>query len=511
MGNSGGRAVAHDRTLPELLDFARQCWRQDQPEAALDAAWSAFEVAPDAGAVRALLVDLLRYYPAKLRSDRQTAYLRLLRDRNVEPDLINVAGWRLVFRTYGLAESLGGDAIGDLIAELERDELVLALLRESPVRFVAAERLMSFVRRSLLLSGRWRDYPDLVAALKLQASMNGGAWPFDESERGLIATQEGGPMIEAYLPFAERKGSSAAAKNADPVTRAVAAQYEGWPYPAWTRVTVGKQTHLPDTIRAMDPRLAERLPVAAKMLIAGCGTGRQAASVALHYPDATITAIDISEASLNYARQQCTALGITNVRFLNLDLHQVAELKQRFHAIHCTGVLHHLPDPERGLELLAGVLVSGGVMRIMLYNRYQRLMVSGARAFLMGDLAQEPVSDDMLRRVRQRFLQQPEHPATASVVRSRDFATLAGSYDLLLHRHEDPFDFPRIERSLGRAGMRMLSYEMQSPVIAARYDAMFPNDPKHRDITSLVRFEARDHGIRQNHYRFWCYIPPESD
>ena len=131
-------------------------------------------------------------------------------------------------------------------------------------------------------------------------------------------------------------------------------------------------------------------------------------------------------------------------------------------------------------------------MHIMVYNRYQRLMINGARAFLISDLAQEPVSDDLLRRVRQRFLERPEHPAATYVIRSRDFATLAGTHDLLLHRHEDPFDLARIERALNHAGLRMLSFDMPTPLIAARYNAMFPEDPKRRDIKSFARFERSD-------------------
>jgi hypothetical protein len=41
---------------------------------------------------------------------------------------------------------------------------------------------------------------------------------------------------------------------------------------------------------------------------------------------------------------------------------------------------------------------------------------------------------------------------------SQDFATLSGTYDLLLHRHEDPFDIPRIERALDRFGLRLLLF-----------------------------------------------------
>ena len=146
-------------------------------------------------------------------------------------------------------------------------------------------------------------------------------------------------------------------------------------------------------------------------------------------------------------------------------------------------------------------------MHVMVYNRHQRLMIIGAQTFLINDLLQEPVSDDLLRRVRQRFLEQPEHPAASYVMRSRDFATLAGTHDLLLHRHEDPFGTARIKRALDRAGMRMLSFDMPSPLIAARYDAMFPDDPKHCDIKSFARFELSDPSIIQRHYRFWCCLP----
>ena len=79
---------------------------------------------------------------------------------------------------------------------------------------------------------------------------------------------------------------------------------------------------------------------------------------------------------------------------------------------------------------------------------------------------------------------------------SRDFATLAGTYDLLLHRHEDPFDIKRIERALDQAGLRMLSFDLPLPPVAARYDAMFPDDPKHRDIKSWARFELSERSLR---------------
>ena len=241
------------------------------------------------------------------------------------------------------------------------------------------------------------------------------------------------------------------------------AQYEGWPYPAWTRITLAEPRRFPDVVRKMDLRAVQDLPVDANMLIAGCGTGRQAASVASQYPDATVTAIDVSEASLDYARRQCAALNIDGVQFRKLNLYDVAQLGQRFDAIHCAGVLHHLPDPERGLGALVAVLRPGGLIRIMVYSRLGRLRVAGARTFIR-DLAQQPVSDDLLREVRRRFLERQEHPLAKHIMlNAPDLVTLAGTYDLLLHRHEDPFDIPRIERALERFGLRLLLFELPDP------------------------------------------------
>jgi 2-polyprenyl-3-methyl-5-hydroxy-6-metoxy-1,4-benzoquinol methylase len=341
----------------------------------------------------------------------------------------------------------------------------------------------------------------MATALKVQASLNGGAWPFDEFERARLFETEG--MIEAYLPDRARSGNANVAGAADPVTRSVTAQYEAWPYPSWTRITVGEKTRLPDVIQVMDPEVAKALPVEANILIAGCGTGRQAAYAASEYPDATVTAIDVSEASLDYARRQCAILGINNVHFVKLDLHDAGNLNQRFHAVFCGGVLHHLPDPERGLKVIADLLQPGGVMHIMVYSRVQRLRINAARA-LIGDLMQEPSSDDLLRQVRQRFLQRPEHPLAAYIMTSGDFATLAGTHDLLMNVHEDAFDIARIERALAHAGMRMLSFKLPSPAVAARYEAMFPHDPKHNDIKSWASFEMRNLSALAHNYEFWC-------
>lgn len=489
----------------DLCRRARALWARRDVPAAFSAAWSAFRLAPDSPRAKGLLVRLLYNYPDRLSADQREDFLRLLNDPEVEPNRIVAAGWHLLIDRLALSDDVSAAAFDRLAGELERDALPLALLRQAPVMPAAAERELTRLRRWLLLSRQWQRYPELVAALNRQAALNGGAWPFDEEERVRLGETESAPLRPAFLPQRLGKFTAALAEGADPVTRAVTAQYEGWPYPSWTRITRRAPSCLPDEVRTLDAALAPHLPIAARMLVAGCGSGRHAAAVASHFPDAAVTAVDVSEPSLDYARRQCASLGLNNVRFLRLDLHDVTALGQTFHSIHCGGVLHHLPDPERGWRALCDVLEPYGVMHIMLYNSIARLRIAGARK-LVAELMEQPIDDDLLRRVRARLLRQADHPLAAHAVRSPDFATLAGTHDLLLHRHEDPFDLLRIGQALDTLGLGLLAFSFQSPEVEARYDAAFPQDPGHRNLSSLLSFERRNPGVFGN-YRFWCCRP----
>jgi SAM-dependent methyltransferase len=420
----------------------------------------------------------------------------------MEPDYISTAGWALVLRDASW-HALASDGTPDALAEhLNADELSLTLLREAPVSHRDAERALAGVRRWLLFSGQYQRFPRLVDALVAQVTLNGGAWPFDDTERALLDDARGLPIAAAYLPVRDFTPAPSAGELADQVTRAVAERYERWPFPVWQRIVAPQKTRLPDVIRALDPDGPDCLPVDAKILIAGCGTGRQAVRHALEYPDAAVTAIDVSEASLHYARRQSAALNVQNIRFLSLDLHNVGDLDTQFDAIWCSGVLHCLPDPERGWAALTSVLRPGGVMKIMVYSRIGRLLVAAARS-MVRDLASEPVNDDILRRARQRLMERCDSKMLQPILESRNFDTLPGTCDLLFV-YEDPFDISRISGALERLRLRLLSFPLSTPDLTARYNAMFPDDPMHRDLQSMARFEKSEPFAFLGMYSFWC-------
>ena len=63
---------------------------------------------------------------------------------------------------------------------------------------------------------------------------------------------------------------------------------------------------------------------------------------------------------------------LTNLDVYQLPVERVGELGCSFDKIVCTGVLHHLPEPEVGLRALRSVLKPDGAMNLMVYAAYGR-------------------------------------------------------------------------------------------------------------------------------------------
>src|ERR1700723_3708004 len=99
------------------------------------------------------------------------------------------------------------------------------------------------------------------------------------------------------------------------------------------------------------------------ILVAGCGTS-QAAKHALRWPAAQVTAIDVSATSVGYTQGLKRKHSLTNLQVKQLPIDRVSELKMSFDQIVCTGVLHHLVDPDAGLAALRSVLKPDGVMHL---------------------------------------------------------------------------------------------------------------------------------------------------
>ena len=133
------------------------------------------------------------------------------------------------------------------------------------------------------------------------------------------------------------------------------------------------------------------------ILVAGCGT-TQAAHYALRWPRAQVIGIDVSAKSIAFTQGLKRKHALANLEVRQLAVERAAELGQGFEHVVCTGVLHHLPDPDAGLRALHDVLEPTGALNVMVYAPYGRAGVYmlqdycrrlgiGATAREIGDLA----------------------------------------------------------------------------------------------------------------------------
>lgn len=127
---------------------------------------------------------------------------------------------------------------------------------------------------------------------------------------------------------------------------------------------------------------------AIRVLDAGCGTGVSTEYLGHLNPQAQILGIDLSEQALATAQERCRRSGAQNVQFRQLSIYDVDQLEGSFDWINCVGVLHHMPDPIRGIQALAAKLAPGGMMHLFVYaaiGRWEISLMQRAIALVQGD------------------------------------------------------------------------------------------------------------------------------
>lgn len=102
-----------------------------------------------------------------------------------------------------------------------------------------------------------------------------------------------------------------------------------------------------------------------RVLEVGCGVGSQTISLAAKSPGAEITSIDISADSVAKAKRRIEKAGFTNVRFEQGDIFDLSYGPGSFDHIFICFVLEHLPNPERALAILRGLVKEGGTVTVI--------------------------------------------------------------------------------------------------------------------------------------------------
>ncbi len=221
----------------------------------------------------------------------------------------------------------------------------------------------------------------------------------------------------------------------DPRDDVVSRQYEKWTYPAPIQDLV---PWLRNNWQLFDPSHAHRILWPDReyqpdldILIAGCGTN-QAAVFAYTNPAATVVAVDISQASLDHQRYLKDKHKLSNLELHLLPIEELPTLERDFDLIVSTGVLHHLADPEVGMNVLTECLRRDGALAVMLYAKIGRIGVEMMQS-VFRDLGLRQ-DEGSVKIVKETIAGLPQaHPVRSYISLAPDLKFDAGLVDTFLH------------------------------------------------------------------------------
>ncbi len=295
----------------------------------------------------------------------------------------------------------------------------------------------------------------------------------------------------------------------DPRHDVVASQYERWVYPEPIADLPG---WLATNWQWFDPSHAHRIfwPDRAyrpdmRILVAGCGTN-QAAVIAYTNPSATVVGIDVSESSLAHQHHLQERYGLENLRLQRMPIEEAGQLGDDFDLIISTGVLHHLDDPQTGMNALAEVLRPDGVIAIMLYARYGRIGVELMQALFRDlGLGQDERSLAMVKDVIASL--PDEHPVRDYLAIAPDLTFDAGLVDTFLHGRDRSFTVEDCLNLVTSAGLVFQEWFLKSP-----YEPSVSSNPASAAIALLPdaqRWSVMERINTRNACHFFTACRPE--
>ena len=197
------------------------------------------------------------------------------------------------------------------------------------------------------------------------------------------------------------------------------------------------------------------------ILVAGCGTS-QAAKHAARCPAARVIGIDFSATSVRHTEDLRRKYDLTNLEVHQLPIDRIGDLEMTFDEIVCTGVLHHLANPEAALRGLRDVLDPDGAMHLMVYAPYGRAGIYMLQEFCRGIGIQ--ASDDEIRDLVVALGALPaRHPLARLLHDAPDFRQEAALADALLHPQDRAYSVPQLLDFIGGAGLTFSRWVRQAP------------------------------------------------
>ena len=266
------------------------------------------------------------------------------------------------------------------------------------------------------------------------------------------------------MPTAHRRPSDISAK--------VRSQYEGYPYPYRDPEEERKRLIIPfmDSLQSINQycyRGRRDFRQGFRALVAGGGTGDAVVFLAAqlrHYPNSEVVYIDLSEASMHIAQERARIRGLDNIRWHHGSLLDLPKMGLgTFDYINCSGVLHHLPDPDAGLAALAEMLTDDGCMGIMIYGQYGRTAVYQMQELMRRIHAACEVEDTVRIQDTREMLEclPPGNWMARDMGRWKHEFTQWGDigvYDVVLHAQDRAYTVPQVYDWVERHGLQFVDF-----------------------------------------------------
>jgi SAM-dependent methyltransferase len=434
--------------------------------------------------------------------------------------------------------------------------LLLQMLRAAPIRHLGLERVLTATRAWLV--GKVDDGVDderLIAfagALAAQCFINEYVFAVGTEEETVVvqlsrraadALASGRrlpPLIwavlAAYAPLADLPGATALATMTLPpalrpvieqqvvepereralraeilqltpisgaVSEQVRAQYEANPYPRWVAPPaqvepVSVAQYVAEAVSANLPRPPHE-PL--EVLVAGCGTGWHAIALAQRLEGTSVLAVDLSRASLAYAKLRTPAELSQRLTFAQADIETIDGIGRSFDLIDASGVLHHTADTFASWRKLLALLRPDGLMHIGLYSERARGEIAAAQDYLRRQGYSATAAD--IRRCRGDLLAN----GFADLAKTSDFYTTSECRDLLFHVQEHRVAIPAIDAFLAAENLEFLGFEFPPAAKSGLRRTFEGSGWSWRDLARWHALEIQNPALFSAMYHFWVRKP----
>lgn len=108
-----------------------------------------------------------------------------------------------------------------------------------------------------------------------------------------------------------------------------------------------------------------------KVLEIGCGLG--VCSINFAKAGAEVTAIDLSQKSIDIAKKNAEAVGVGDkINFFQGNAEELSSWlpKEKYDIVFSFGVIHHSPHPEKIIQEVKKYMKPKGIFKVMVYHRY---------------------------------------------------------------------------------------------------------------------------------------------